>query len=443
MKKDIKSNVIFNNFSWLLMNKIINIGAGLISSVVVTRYLGSVNNGILSYAISYCALFSAVAAMGAENFVTKEFAKGEEQSGTVAGTAFFMLSLGSIVAFFLTNMSAAFFHLKEYQTYIFILSLQFITKPLAVFQYWFIGRSKAKYYAIAQNLVHIGCLALKIVLMLCNQSLMSFVVITTVEYMILEIGLFVAYIVGKEKFNRVRVCFNKFKKYFKICAPLIFSAIAITAYMKFDQIMIGSMLGDRELGIYSVAVKLAEYWYFMPLIIYNAVFPSLAKKFVSSPEKYESSLQLFSDIQGVVGIIAALMITLFSKVGIYVLYGNEFLEAAPILAIYCWAGLFVGLSYVKVVHCTNCNITGFQMISTCVGAGVNIALNAVLIPKVGASGAAWATVIAQFISSTFMCITYKPLRKIGVMQMKSLFPYVRLLKWKRMRLERNKNEASN
>ena len=433
MGKGIKNNVIIKNFSWLLMNKIINIGAGLVSSVIVTRYLGGVNNGILSYAVSYCALFSAVAAMGAENFVTKEFAKGEDNSGVVAGTSFFLLLLGSIAAFLLTNMSAEIFHLKEYQLYIFVLSLQFVTKPLVIFQYWFIGRSKAKYYAVAQNIVHIGCLVIKIVMVLCKQNLMGFVVVTTLEYTILEIGLLIAYLIGNEKFDRIRVDFGKLKKYFKICAPLIFSAIAITVYMKFDQIMIGSMLGDRELGIYSVAVKLAEYWYFIPLIIYNAVFPSLAKEYASSPEKYEHSLQVFSDIQGGVGIIAALLITMFSNVCIYILYGEEFIEAAPILAIYCWAGLFVGLSYVKVAHCTNCNITGFQMVSTCVGAGVNIALNAVLIPSVGASGAAWATVISQSTSSILMCLGYKPLRKIGIMQIKSLFPYARLLKWKRIR----------
>lgn len=432
MEKGIKNNIIIKNFSWLLMNKIVNIGAGLVSSIIVTRYLGSVNNGILSYAVSYCALFSAVAAMGAENFVTKEFAKGEDNSGTVAGTSFFLLLLGSIAAFLLTNMSAAIFNLKEYQIYIFILSLQFITKPLVVFQCWFIGRSKAKYYAIAQNIVHIGCLVIKIILVVCKQKLMGFVVVTTLEYMILEIGLFIAYLIGNEKFDRIHVDLGKLKRYFNICAPLIFSAIAITIYMKFDQIMIGSMLGDRELGIYSVAIKLAEYWYFMPLIIYNAVFPLLAKEYASSSEKYEHSLQLFSDIQGGIGIIAALLITIFSNIGVYILYGEEFIEAAPILAIYSWAGLFVGLSYVKVAHCTNCNITGFQMVSTCVGAGVNIALNAVLIPSVGASGAAWATVISQSISSVLMCFVYKPLRKIGIMQVKSLFPYVRLLKWRRM-----------
>ena len=37
--------------------------------------------------------------------------------------------------------------------------------------------------------------------------------------------------------------------------------------MKSAQLMIGEMLGDYELGVYSVAVRLAELWYFMPTIL--------------------------------------------------------------------------------------------------------------------------------------------------------------------------------
>lgn len=428
--------IIITNFSWLFVNKVINIFAGIISSVVVVRYLGTTNNGILNYVVSFCSLFSAIAAMGAENFVTKEYARGDSDPGTVGGTSFMMISCGSIVAFFLTNLSATILNLEEYALYIFILSLQFLTKPLTIFQFWFIGKSRSKYYSLTQNIVHLLCLALKIILVALKQDFIWFVVVSTLEYMLLEFGLLIGYIVGKVKFGAPKVNFKELKRYFKLCFPLMFSSIAITVYMRFDQLMIGTMLGDSELGIYSVAVKIAEYWYFIPLIIYNSYFPLLACEFGhEDPSRYQKSLQLFSDIQGGIGLIAAIGITFFSTPAIYILYGQEYLEAGPILAAYCWAGLFVGLSYVKVAQCTNLNITNFQMISTCIGAVVNISLNAILINVLGAIGAAWATVIAQFISSIFVCLVYRPLKNVGIMQVKSLFPFVRL--WTYFKVESN------
>ena len=48
--------------------------------------------------------------------------------------------------------------------------------------------------------------------------------------------------------------------------PLLLSGISIMVYMKIDQIMLGQILGDESVGIYSAALRISEIWYFIPMI---------------------------------------------------------------------------------------------------------------------------------------------------------------------------------
>ncbi|WP_416262566.1 hypothetical protein [Gibbsiella quercinecans] len=38
-------------------------------------------------------------------------------------------------------------------------------------------------------------------------------------------------------------------------------------YMRIDQIMIGNLISNAAVGVYSVAVKMIEVWYFFPIAI--------------------------------------------------------------------------------------------------------------------------------------------------------------------------------
>ena len=69
--------------------------------------------------------------------------------------------------------------------------------------------------------------------------------------------------------------------------PLLMSALAIMAYMKMGQIMLGNMVGAKELGIYSAAVRLTELWYFIPVAIASSVFPALVRSLENDSDEVQ------------------------------------------------------------------------------------------------------------------------------------------------------------
>ena len=63
------------NSSWIMTEKILNIGLGFLVTVLVARYLGPEQFGILAYATSLVALFTAVGHMGLSGLVVREIVK--------------------------------------------------------------------------------------------------------------------------------------------------------------------------------------------------------------------------------------------------------------------------------------------------------------------------------------------------------------------------------
>src|SRR5690606_29645180 len=125
--------------------------------------------------------------------------------------------------------------------------------------------------------------------------------------------------------------------------PLAFSAILVSLYMKIDQVMISSYLGNEALGIYSTVVNLSESWYFIPVATVAALFPAIMNAKRDDQKRYQIRLQNLYDLMSFLSIGIAVIITFASPVLYRILYTEEYYEGAQILSIHVWAGVFVFL----------------------------------------------------------------------------------------------------
>jgi O-antigen/teichoic acid export membrane protein len=200
--------------------------------------------------------------------------------------------------------------------------------------------------------------------------------------------------------------------------PLMLSGVAVVIYMKIDQVMIGNMLGEKELGIYSSAVKISEAWYFIPMIISSSVFPSILRVRKKSKELYLRRIQMLYDFFTWFTIGVALIVTFLSPFIINILYGSEYAMASTVLSIHIWAGVFVFLGVASSNYLIAENLTKITFGRTFIGALANIFLNLILIPFFGIVGSAMATLIS-YILVTFSIVFFKSTRINFFMLIKS------------------------
>jgi O-antigen/teichoic acid export membrane protein len=181
------------------------------------------------------------------------------------------------------------------------------------------------------------------------------------------------------------------------------------------------MLDSQAVGIYASAVKLSEAWYFVPIIISSSLFPAIIESKKISEELYYERLQKLYDFLVVIALAIVIPTTLLSDWVIDILYGQAYFGAGAVLSIHIWAGLFVFLGVARGKWILTENLQKYTFMYTSIGAVSNIILNLYLIPVLGINGAAFATLISQFIAVILGPFFIKQTRISVYMLLKSIF----------------------
>ena len=202
--------------------------------------------------------------------------------------------------------------------------------------------------------------------------------------------------------------------------PLLVRLVAIGVYMRTQQVIIGQLLGDRKVGIYAAAARLSEIWYLVPVMIMTAIVPRLAQSHSASVETYERQLRTVMRALFWLSVAVALAMSFGASLIIRLMYGHDYDEAAAILAIHAWAGLFVPLGVSSNAWFINQGLTRCGLYQAIASALVGISLNLLLIPHFGICGAALAVVGSQLLSAVMFNLVRRPTRHIFTLQMQSI-----------------------
>ena len=424
---------IVRNFGWQSFDKLFRMGVGVFVSVLITRYLGPDRFGVFSYALAFAGMFMTVAGLGLDRIVIRELAKAPSRKDTVLGTAFW-LKLGGGAATFVVVLAAVGV-LKASDPQVIVLTAIFgaalVFNSLDVVDFWFQARIQSKYPVLARNAAFILVSALKLGLVFASGSLLSLTLATAAEGLFAAAALALAYRWTGNSLRAWKLDRGLARELLAESWPLIISGFAILIYMRIDQVMLGSLLDDRAVGLYAAAVKFSEIWYFIPLGITSSVFPVLVDDFNGQPEVFFRKYQNVLNAMAALSLGLALVMTFISARLVDLVYGRAFAGAGPVLAIHIWAGVFVFLGFGASLWTM---INGYQKIAlwaSLAGAAVKIALNVPVIPRFGIVGAAATMVISQAVASYFVYALSPRTRRVFFMMTRAL-----LMPWRFSRVRR-------
>jgi len=418
---------IIPNIGWLFFDKIVRMGIGLFVGVWVARYLGPEQFGLLSYALAFVALFSAVASLGLDGIVIRNIVRDPSSRDETLGTVLILKFSGAILAIILVLTSISFLRRGDVLTFwlVAIISSGMIFQSFDAIDFWFQSQVKSKYIVYARNAAFIIIAGIKVLLIIRKAPLVAFAYAGAVEVALASAGLVLAYMATGNHIAALRGSFSRARTLFKDSWPLIFSGIMMLVYLRIDQVMLGQMVGDAEVGIYSAAVRLAEVWYFIPIAICSSIFPSIVEAKQVNENLFYSKLQKLYNLMVFVGYLVAVPVTFAGSWLVTSLYGSAYLKAGPMLSVLIWAGVFVNLGVARSSFLTAMNWTKVQFFTVALGCVVNVVLNYLLIPAYGGMGAVIASCIAYWTAAHGACFVYKPLHKTGFMLTKALvFPRI-------------------
>jgi O-antigen/teichoic acid export membrane protein len=412
----------FFNTSWMFAEQVLRIIAGLFVGIYVARYLGPEQFGIYSYAAAFVSLFGAIAGLGLNGIVVRDLVNHPQERDVYLGTAFWLKLCGALLTLGLLAVVVQFTgNDATTKLYIFIIASGLIFQSFDVVDFYFQSKVLSKYVSMARLIQLALSSVLKLYFIFIQADLFWFVLVSLIDQISLALALAFAW--WRQKLGSFFVRFELVtaKAMLRNSWPLILSGIAVTLYMRIDQVMIKEMLGEREVGLYSAAVKLSEAWYFVPVIITTSLFPAIVNAKKISQELYYQRMQRLCTLMTWLAIAVALPMTFMADWLVSLLYGHHYREAGSVIAIHIWGAVFVFLGIASGVFFTAENYTRKSLYRTASGAVSNMLLNLALIPSYGINGAAVATVLSQFVANYLYDLFDSSTRRLLVVKTRAIF----------------------
>lgn len=422
LKNHLDLQPIIGNSAWLLIDKILRMGVGILIGAWVARYLGPENFGLLNYALSFTMIFGAIASVGIDGILIRELVKNPELKNNLLGSAFTLKIIGSFSAFSISLITV--YLLQSEQPIIIFLvgisSATFIFQTVNVIDCYFQANLLSKNTVFSASAAFILISLTKVLLILSSAPLIMFAWANFGEIILTSGFLLLAYKLNHHKIKEWQFEINLTYKLFKESLPMILSALAVTLYMRLDVLMLKEMANESDVGLYAAATRISEILYVLPGILVASYSPTLIRAHKNSNREYLEKLNTLYFSLTWISIGFATLIFCYSDEIIKLLFGSRYIESGSILAIHLWSSIAVSLGIASSQYLLIENFLDVAFYRTLIGLFSNILLNLLLIPIMGAKGAAISTVISYFLA-TYSMIFFKNTRDHAFFLIKSSF----------------------
>lgn len=405
MKKSLTVNYIYN-----MIYKILTLITPLITTPYVSRILGVENIGIYNYTYSVLSYFVLFGVLGLQMYGQREIAyvsDDKDKKNKVFWEILWTRIVTTTTALIIFCIFATF---TNYKIYYLIFGIELIANAIDI-SWLYYGVEEFKKITIRNVIIKIiGIIC--IFLFVNDANDLAIYIMCHVSVMLIgNLSLWIGIKKQISDINRPSVaCIKHIKTAIILFLPQCLDSI----YMLMDKVMLGNMSSMEQVGIYGQADKIIKMVVTVITSLGLVVSPRIAKSAkegnTNEIKKYMYNsfyfvfFMAFPMIFGLIGISDMFSIWFF---------GEEYEGVAKMINILSPIILFMGLN----------SVIGWQYLMTvrrekdftksvAVGAIINFILNAVLIIKLDAVGAAIASIISMFVMTIINFYWIKDLIKI-------------------------------
>lgn len=185
---------------------------------------------------------------------------------------------------------------------------------------------------------------------------------------------------------------NFYRKIFKFSVWFIISPVIYTSFSYTDRLMLSHLTDLSYVGIYSVALNISGLIFMFGMIAGNVLIPNLSNIWEQGDKDEAMYVLNFAiKINTLFLLTGAVILFLFRKQIVSVLYGAEYIKCLPVIGILLIFWLFNSIYWTIGGYAQLIEKTYIPLLCSSIGLISNIFLNYILIPKYGIMGAAVAT----------------------------------------------------
>lgn len=394
--KNVKIPSLTRNALLNSMKTVMGLVFPLITFPYVSRVLGAENIGKINYTLSIVSYFALLAALGISNYAIREGAKikQDEESLTRFARQIFTINLISSAIAYATFIITVLV-IPSLHAYLVLLFIQSLTIGFtAIGVDWL--------YSIFEDYLYLSIRTIAV--QFVSLVLMFVLVHKPSDYIIYAgISVFASSAANAWGFFHARKFCTlrptrqvESRRHIGPIMTLFTNNIAIAIYSNAGTTFVGAMMGDVQVGLYSVAMKI----YSIARQVINSLtvvsLPRLSFLSENNPKRYTRLLERLFNTIIVVCVPAAILLYALSSPIVIIISGPKYVEAVPMLQI---------IAFALAIAAPNAFLTSAVLIplrrekkvviATTSGAATNILLDLALLPKFGTTAACFSIVIAE------------------------------------------------
>lgn len=386
----IKKNLLYN-----ILYQILIMILPLITAPYISRVIGAEGIGVYSYSYSIVNYFVLFAMLGLNNYGNRSIAAVRDNREKLSQTFSEIYGLQMITTGIMIVLYVIYIFLFDFKNKnIAILQIIFIFSALLDINWLFFGLEQFKLTVTRNTIIKIITVICIFIFVKDSEGLWIYTVIMAGGTLLSQSMLWV-FIKKYVSFNRSTL--SGIIKHIRPNIVLFIPVIAISIYKIMDKIMLGSMTSMSQVGYYENSEKIIG----IPMGIITALgvvmLPRMtnlttngnfdtAKKYIEISLKFIMFLAIGITL-GLLG-VSSQFIPLF--------FGEEFLNAVPVVSVLAFTVLFLSwANVIRTQYLIPQKKDAIYIKSTALGAIANIIINILLIPSYGAVGAAIGTIFAE------------------------------------------------
>lgn len=407
----LRGSRLFKNASWIFFGNIAYSALHFLLGIFAARLLPIGEKGILDYSMSLVAFLTSLASLGFGSVITRELVTHEKQEGDYICSCMTAQCAASVVAILAMQVVVRIINSGEtlVHSVVFWHSTSMLFGMAEMLVYWFRYKHKPGVPAVWRLVAFVLTAVARVIALGVFRSLKTYVALGMVETAVYCFMLILSYF-RLRTHKSFHFSFAIVKKMLRASYPFIFAAVLTTIYAQMDKWMLKFLMDNEAVALYSTSVQVAGLLSTIPTALVEAFRPDIMENKIRDEKIYRRRLRQLYAIVFWSSIAYCLVVTIFGREILWLLYHDIYLGSLPSLSLVVWYTAFSYFGAVNNLYMVAEKKASWVQVTTLVGALCNVALNFVCIPRMGTVGAALASLITQIVTNFLMMLIVPDLR---------------------------------
>ena len=382
------------NMGWMFFGRISTLVLSFFVSVYMARNLGVENFGTLNFVISFVSIAGTFIFV-IDSILLKKLNHEPENTNKILGSALVIKLLNAFLTIIIATVASLIFANSNITTVlVFSFSTFAIFQSVHLVDIYFQSHATMKSVVPMNIFVAISSTIIKFILISFNVDIFYLLLSYVFDYFLSAIGYVHLYKKYVGKIFDWKIDKDMIRNFMINSWPFTISAIATIIYVRADQIFLKVFLGSEAVGLYVVAVRFSEVWFFISGIVCMSLLPAILNAQKTSHELFLARSKKLYSLLFYLSIVICIFIFITAPLIINILYGSAYTQSIVLLRIYIWSiiGVFIGTVLQQTLLAQNKFKT--ILLLNVIGMVLSLILNPLFIEIWGIKGAAVANIFA-------------------------------------------------